>query len=326
MQVRSLGRSGLKVSSLCLGSMQFGWTADEAAARTILDASLEAGINFIDTADVYSRWVQGNPGGVSEQIIGDWMAAAPGRRDQVVLATKVRGRVGSGPNDEGLSRLHIRQAVEASLRRLKTDRIDLYQIHAPDPGTPIEETLEALTDLVRRGLVLYLGCSNFSAGELVEALWASDRKGLASFVSVQPHHNLVHRREYEQELELACQRHGLGVLPYSPLAGGFLTGKYLRGKPAPPGSRGETSGRIRSYLERASAWDVLAEVDRVAGRLGATPSQVALAWSMGRPGITSSIIGPRSLEQLQDNLAAADLELQGEDLAGLNAVSSWPED
>lgn len=326
MKVRRLGRTGLRVSSLCLGTMQFGWTADEPTAHRILDRALDSGVNFIDTADVYSRWVEGNPGGVAEEIVGRWMAAQPGRRQQVVVATKVRGRMGEGPNDEGLSRLHILQAVEASLRRLGTDHIDLYQVHSPDDDAPIDETLEALTDLVRRGLVLYLGCSNFKAWQVVESLWTSDRRRLSSFVSVQPHHNLVHRREYEAELEAVCVRYGLGVLPYSPLAGGFLTGKYRRGTVPPPRSRGATSGRIRGYLERPSAWEVLDHIERIAGTHGATASQVALAWSQARPGITSPIIGPRDLDQLEDNLASIDLSLSREDLDSLNAVSAWSED
>lgn len=306
---RSLGRTGLKVSELCLGTMQFGWTADEAGSGQVLTKAFESGINFIDTADVYSRWVEGNPGGVAESIIGRWLRQTGIDRTQVVIATKVRGRMGEGPNAEGLSRVHILHAVEESLRRLQTDYIDLYQVHAPDPLTPIDETLSALDSLVKRGLIRYVGCSNFEAWRLMQALWVADKNGLTPFVSLQPHYNLIHRQEYERELEQVCTTYGLGVIPYSPLAGGFLTGKYLRGEAPPAGSRGSTSTRIQGLMHDDRPWQVLDALSKVGRAQGKSASQVALAWLVARPGVTSPIIGPKNLDQLQDNLGAVGFAL-----------------
>lgn len=321
MNYLHMGKTGLKVSQLCMGTMQFGWTADKATSFAVLDAAFEAGITFIDTADVYSRWVEGNPGGVAESIVGEWLGQSAGRRHQMVLATKVRGRMGEGPNDEGLSRLHIMRAVEESLRRLQTDVIDLYQLHSPDPETPIDETLSALDDLVHQGKVRYIGCSNFKSWQLMQALWTSDRGGLVSFDCLQPHYNLLHRLEYEAELQAVCREYGLGVIPYSPLAGGFLTGKYKRGEAAPPDSRGAGSSRMARIMAEDRSWDVLQAMAGIAERAGGTVSQVALAWSMRQPGITSPIIGPRSLDQLSDNLAACELDLSAGELETLNSVS-----
>jgi aryl-alcohol dehydrogenase-like predicted oxidoreductase len=325
MNYRRLGRSGLNVSELCMGTMQFGWTADKATAHRILDRSFDAGVNFIDTADVYSRWVEGNPGGVAEQIVGDWLAGGKRRRQEVILATKVRGRMGDGPNDEGLSRQHILAAAQDSLRRLRTDYIDLYQLHFPDESVPIDETLGALTDLVRRGDVRYIGYSNFPAWRVVEGLWTSDRHHLAAFVSSQPHYNLINRREFEEEHAAVCAQFGIGVVPYSPLAGGFLTGKYTRGAAAPEGTRGKTSERIQGYMTRPQAWNVLEELRRIGPVIGRSTSQVALAWLLAAPGITSPIIGPRTLEQLDDNLGAVETALEQEHLEALNRVSRWGE-
>lgn len=321
MEYRRLGKSGFKVSELCMGTMQFGWTADEPTAFRILDASRAAGINFIDTADVYSRWVEGNPGGVAETIVGKWLKNSSVPRDQVVLATKVRGRMGDGPNDEGLSRVHILNAAHDSLRRLGTDYIDLYQLHFPDDETPIQETLEALTDLVRRGDVRYIGCSNFPAWRIVEALWISERCNLAAFASSQPHYNLIHRSEFEAEAQDVCSRYGLAVLPYSPLAGGFLTGKYRRGQDAPAGTRGVSGAQVREHLQDEHAWRVLDEVRRIAEARGKTPSQVALAWLVANPVVTCPIIGPRSMEQLEDNLGGAGWSLSQEELQTLHRAS-----
>jgi aryl-alcohol dehydrogenase-like predicted oxidoreductase len=323
MQYRNLGRSGLRVSALCLGTMQFGWTATEEDSLHVLTGAWEAGINFIDTADIYSRWVPGNPGGVAETILGKWLRASPERRRQVVLATKVRGPTGDGPNDEGLSQYHIQEAVEGSLRRLGVETIDLYQLHWPDEGTPIDETLRALDDLVRRGLVRQIGASNFPAWQVLHGLWTSDRLGLAAFASVQPHYNLVHRSEFERELEAACVEFGLGVLPYSPLAGGVLTGKYQREQPPPAGSRAERSGRMQELIREPRSWAVLDEVARIAARHTASLSQVALAWLLARPTVTSPIIGPRSVEQLHDNLGALDVQLSAEELSALSQCSDW---
>ena len=231
MNYKNLGHTGLKVSELCLGSMQFGWIADEATSFQILTAAHEAGVNFIDTANIYSRWARGNPGGVAEEIIGKWMQGNQIPRLQVILATKVRGRMGDGPNDEGLSRAHILRAVEDSLRRLQTDYIDLYQTHWYDEQTPIEETLSALHDLVQQGKVRYIGCSNYAAWQLSDALWTSRVHHLQSFVTVQTRYNIL-ERQIEAELVPCCQVHGIGVIPWGPLAGGFLTGKYHKGEKA----------------------------------------------------------------------------------------------
>jgi aryl-alcohol dehydrogenase-like predicted oxidoreductase len=322
MELRKLGRTDIMVSPICLGSMQFGWTADEEASMSVLDAALEAGVNFIDTADVYSRWVPGNPGGVAESIIGKWLSQARGRRDQLVIATKVRGRMWEGPDGEGLSRSHILQAVEASLKRLRVDTIDLYQLHSPDPATPIEETLRALDELVRSGKVRAVGCSNFTREQTADALAVSDDKGLTAFASAQPHYNLVHRREYEAELEALCAQRSLAVLPYSPLGSGFLTGKYHRGQPHPAGSRGDSSRRVRDLEANPDAWSTLDAVRELAEALGYSPSQVALAWLMARPTVTSPIIGPRSVEQLIDNLDALDVRLEPAQLQRLDDLSA----
>ncbi|MCK5430869.1 MAG: aldo/keto reductase [Anaerolineales bacterium] len=319
MEYRNLGRTGLKVSELCLGSMQFGWTAGEELSHQILTASYEAGINFIDTADIYSRWVEGNPGGVAENIVGQWIKANNIPRDQLVIATKVRGQMGDGPNDEGLSRGHIMQAVEASLRRLGTDYIDLYQTHWYDENTPIDETLKALDDLVRQGKVRYLGCSNYPAWRLTEALWTSKQHHLARYDSLQPHYNLVHRAEFERGLAEVCRQYGVGVIPYSPLAGGFLTGKYRKGQ-VPDSARAK--GVSRYFNDRN--WELLEKMEIVGKDKGDySISQIALAWLLSDPLITSPIIGPRTLEQLKDNLGSVGLRLSAQEKDLLNDASDW---
>lgn len=320
MEYRCLGRTGLKVSELCLGTMQFGWTADEALSLEILSQSFAAGINFIDTADIYSRWAPGNPGGVAEQIIGKWLKVSRIPRDQIVLATKVRGRTGDGPNAEGLSRAHILTAVDASLRRLGVEYIDLYQTHWFDEHTPIDETLSALDSLVRQGKVRYLGCSNYPAWRLTEALWTSKMHSLARFDSLQPHYNIVHRPEFERELAEVCRAYGLGVIPYSPLAGGFLTGKYRLNSTLPESAR---AGSVQRYFSDQN-WALLDLIEELGKeKNGASISQIALAWMLSDPLITSPIIGPRTLEQLQDNLGAAGIRLSAEEKNRLDLASSW---
>ena len=320
MEYKSLGRTGLKVSELCLGTMQFGWTADEPLSLKILSRAHEAGINFIDTADVYSRWAEGNPGGVAETIIGKWIKQDHIPRESIVIATKVRGMMGSGPNDEGLSRVHILRAVEASLRRLGIDYIDLYQTHSYDERTPIEETLRAMDDLVHQGKVHYIGCSNYPAWRLTEALWTSHQLHLARFDSLQPHYNLAHRSEFERELSDACRAYGLGVIPYSPLAGGFLTEKYQRGQVEPDSAR--IGGVKRRYFNE-QGWAIHDKTQSLAVQKGMTISQIALAWLLSNPVITSPIIGPRTLEQLEDNLGAAGVRLTEEEKKNLDETSAW---
>lgn len=318
MEYRNLGRTGLKVSELCLGTMQWGWTAGEEDARAVMDAFVEAGGNFLDTADVYSSWARGNPGGVSEQIIGRWMKDR-GNRRQIVLATKVRGRMWPGPTGEGLSRKHIMEAVEDSLRRLQTDYIDLYQSHAFDESVPIDETMRAYDDLVRQGKVLYVGASNYPAWRLGEALAVSKAHGWARYDSLQPHYNLVHRGEFERELKPLCEREGIGVIPYSPLAGGFLTGKYRRGEPLPTSDR--AAGVRQRYFEDERAWRALDVAAEVAEARGKSVLQVALAWLLSQPVITAPIIGANSVEQLQASLGAVGFRLSPEEMQRLDEAS-----
>jgi aryl-alcohol dehydrogenase-like predicted oxidoreductase len=298
--------------------MQLGWTADEQLSLQILQAGYESGINFIDSADIYSRWVDGNPGGVAETIIGKWLNSSSIPRDQVVLATKVRGVMGSGPNDEGLTRHHILSAVEQSLKRLDSDYIDLYQAHWFDEHTPIDETLRAFDDLIRQGKVRYIGASNYPAWRLMESLWTADRYNLARYDTLQPHYNLAHRSEFERELAPVCRRYNLGVLPYSPLAGGFLTGKYRRDQVKPDTAR--LSGVQRRYFNDRG-WQTLAAVEGLAEKRQLSTSQIALAWLLSDDLVTSPIIGPRSLEQLQDNLGAAGIRLTPDEKAALDQAS-----
>jgi aryl-alcohol dehydrogenase-like predicted oxidoreductase len=319
MDYRNLGRTGLKVSELCMGTMQFGWTCTEAQAYEILTASFEAGINFIDTADIYSIWAKDNPGGVAETIIGKWLKNSGTPREQVVIATKVRGRLSQGPNAEGLSRVHILQAVDASLRRLETDYIDLYQTHWYDEATPIEETLSVLDDLVRQGKVRYIGCSNYPAWRLMQALWASDRLKLARFDSLQPHYHLLGRQDFEQELAEVCVNYGIGVIPYSPLAGGFLTGKYRRNQEADSARREDLR-----HLFTEQNWALLDQMEAMGqAKGGKSISQIALAWLLTDPVITSPIIGPRSMEQLKDNLGAVGLRLTPDEKKLLDEATRW---
>lgn len=319
MEYRNLGRTGLKVSELCLGTMQFGWTASPELSRQILSAAYEAGVNFIDTADIYSRWVEGNPGGVAESIIGEWIKEAGIPRHEIIIATKVRGRMGDGPNDEGLSRAHIIQAVEASLRRLGTEYIDLYQAHWFDESTPIEETLSAFTELVKSGKVRYIGASNYPAWRLTEAIWVAELKNLTRFDSLQPHYNLVNRAEFERELADVCRSYQIGVIPYSPLAGGFLTGKYRQDVDV----QSVRAEGVRKYFTDRN-WRLLHTLEKVGvERGGYSISQIALAWLLSDPLITSPIIGPRNLEQLKDNLGAAGLRLLPEEKDLLDKASDW---
>ena len=309
MELRALGRTGVKVSSLCLGTMTFGNEADETASRSIIDRFLGAGGNFVDTADVYSR-------GVSEEIVG---RALKGRRDSVVLATKGRMAMGDGPNDQGASRLYLTRAVEASLRRLGTDWIDLYQIHWPDESVPAEETMAALDTMVRAGKIRYVGVSNYLGSHLQRAFDVCESHGWAPVVSHQPQYSLL-VREIELETLPLCQANGVAVLPWSPLGGGVLTGKYRSGEAPPAGSRLADPGRPgRSPSESELA--VAAEVGAVAEATGRSSAQVALNWVLHSPGVTAPIIGARTVEQLDDNLGAEGWRLADEHVQALDKCS-----
>jgi aryl-alcohol dehydrogenase-like predicted oxidoreductase len=316
MELRTLGTTGVAVSAYALGTMTFGAEADEAASHAMLDRYLEAGGNFVDTADVYAE-------GASEEIIGRWLQRN-GRRDDVMLATKARFRMGGGPNDLGLSRLHLKRACEASLKRLGTDTIDLYQAHCWDPVTPIEETLAAFDELVAEGKVRYIGLSNFSGWQLQRALLLGARTRHARVVTLQPQYSLL-AREIEWELVPLCIADGVGMLPWSPLGGGWLTGKYSRDeRPSGATRLGEDPDRGQEAWDRRNTertWAVIEAVREIAGALGASMAQVALAWVAGRPGVTSTILGTRTVEQLDDNVGAARLELEPEQLARLDNVS-----
>lgn len=319
MEYRKLGKTGLKVSPLCMGTMQFGWSVGEADSHQIMTATYESGVNFFDTADIYSKWAENNKGGVAETYIGNWMKQNKIPRDKIVLATKVRGEMGKAPNDEGLSRVHIMNAVEASLRRMQTDYIDLYQSHWTDDDTPIEETLRAFDDLVKQGKVRYVGASNYKAWELMQALWTSDKYNLARYDALQPHYNLIHREEYERELQDVCKTYQIAVIPYSPLAGGFLTGKYRRGGALPESKRAE--GRKRAMTEKNFA--LLDEMEKIALFHKATISQVVLAWMLADPLITSPIIGATSIEQLNENLSSVHVKLAKEERETLSKMTDW---
>lgn len=318
MIYRNLGATGLQVSALGLGTMQWGWRLDKTTSFEVMDAFLEAGGNFLDTADIYSAWVPTLGPGSSEEIIGEWLQDRKCRR-QVVLATKVRGKMSAQPNDEGLSRKHILEAVDASLRRLRTDYIDLYQTHWFDASVPIEETMEALASLVGQGKVRYVGCSNYPAWRLMQALWACDKGGWHRYVSIQPHYNLLHRREFEQELAEVCSTYGVGAVPYSPMAGGFLTGRYGRAEqPDSPRAQGN-----RAKYDTAKTWRILDTLHDIATVKDTWPGAVALSWLLSRPTVVAPIVGANSVAQLQSNLEALDVSLDDAELAQLTEVSDW---
>jgi aryl-alcohol dehydrogenase-like predicted oxidoreductase len=325
MEYRSLGTSGLKVPVLCLGAMTFGEAdeksfmhkigADEKTSFTIMSRALERGVNFIDTADVYGQ------DGLSERVVGAWMTESK-TRDRVVLATKFRFRMGEGPNTTGASRYRIMRTVEDSLRRLKTDRIDLYQIHMQDIETPEEETLRALDDLVKAGKVLYLGASNYAAYRLTDSQWISKTEHLHRFVSLQMQYSLV-VRDLEREHVPLCRQFGLGVLPWSPLASGFLSGKYARNEPPPPGVRLEKWKERFAEYDSDRGWRTLDAVRAIAKEKETTASAVSLAWLLAKPTVSSVIFGARSVEQLDDNLKAADVKLSAEDVQRLDDASAY---
>ena len=313
MKLRPLGRSGLEVSPVCLGGNVFGWTADESTSHRILDAWVDAGGNFVDTAEMYSNWVPGHRGGESESVIGRWLTAS-GKRSKVVIATKC----GHPSDGRGLGRAAIRAAVDGSLGRLQTETIDLYQAHFDDPKTPLEETLGAFAELMREGKVRAIGASNYDAPRLALALATSERLGLPRFESLQPHYNLVERPVYEDALEAVVRSHGVGCIPYFGLARGFLTGKYRSKSDAGKSARGEGAAQ---YLEEPRGRAVLDALDAVSATLGAPIAAVALAWLAARDTVTAPIASATSLEQLQTLVAAAELELDAPSVALLDRAS-----
>jgi aryl-alcohol dehydrogenase-like predicted oxidoreductase len=313
MKQKQLGNTGVKVSSLCFGGNVFGWTADEATSFRLLDAFLDNGGNFIDTADVYSVWVPGNTGGDSEKIIGNWFKAT-GKRDKVVIATKVGMKM--GPDREGLAAAYIKRSVEDSLKRLQTDHIDLYQSHKDDEKTPLEETLGAYDDLVKQGKVRFIGASNYSAKRLAEAIEISRKNNLPEYQTLQPEYNLYDRAGYETELQGVAKKYALGVIPYFSLAAGFLTGKYRSEADRGDKARG---AKVKNYLnERGQR--ILAALDQVAKQHNAKPAQVALAWLESQPTITAPIASATSVEQLKE--ITAEVKLDEADLKALTEASS----
>ena len=318
MEYRHLGRTGLRVSEVSLGTMQFKWTTDEATSYRVLDAFFEAGGNFLDTADVYSRWAAGSSGGEAETVIGAWMKRK-GNRRELVVATKVQGRMWDGPNGEGLSRAHILLAVEDSLRRLQTDYIDLYQTHWPDENTPIEETMRALDDLVRQGKVRYVGCSNYNGWQLMEAVLLARHAGLSEFISVQPHYSLVERENFEKHALPVVRKFGIGIIPYSPLGSGFLTGKYRRGQPLPDSQRAR--GVQRRLTDKN--FDLLDKLDELGRARGKTIGQMALGWMLSKDLVAAPIIGANTPEQLADSLGAVGLKLSEEEMRVLDGMTAW---
>jgi len=314
--MRLLGRSGLEVSRLCLGGNVFGWTADEQASFRVLDAFVEAGMNFIDTADVYSKWAAGHQGGESETILGRWMKQRR-NRSAIVIATKVGSDMGT--HGKGLSRAHIVRAVDASLTRLETDYIDLYQSHVDDATVPLEETLATYADLITEGKIRVIGASNYSAERLSEALEISRRHGLPRYESLQPLYNLYDRAGYEGALEPICRDNGIGVIGYSSLGSGFLTGKYRTDADITKSARGEGVKR-KFYNDRGFA--ILAALDEVATEQQSTPSAVALAWLLARPGVTAPIASATSVEQLEELIAATRVTLSPTSIARLNQASA----
>ncbi|WP_275554937.1 aldo/keto reductase [Mixta sp. Marseille-Q2659] len=317
IETRQLGRSGIEVPALTFGGNVFGWTVDENTSFTLLDALVEKGLWFIDTADVYSRWAPGNQGGESETIIGNWLKKT-GKRDKIILATKVGMEM--SPEKTGLAGKYIRQSVEDSLRRLQTDYIDLYQAHRDDDQTPLEETLKTFDDLIKEGKVRAIGASNYSAARLSEALKVSEQNGLARYETLQPEYNLYDRQEYESGLEQVAQENGLGVINYYSLASGFLSGKYRHPEDASKSKRGQ--GVVEKYLNDRGL-RILQALDEVSQARGVTPTQVALAWQIARPSITAPIVSATSLEQLNELVKAAQLRLNLDEVEKLTQASQY---
>lgn len=317
MKCRPLGNTGIQVSELCLGTMNWGWTTTEAGSYRVMNAFENAGGNFLDTADIYSFWAKGLSGGSSETIIGKWMKKK-GNRRRIVLATKGTGQMWEGPTGKGLSRAHIIQACEDSLKRLQTNYIDLYQSHFADAETPIEETLGAYRDLIRSGKVRHIGCSNYTPGQFAEALVTARAAGLPQYVSIQPYYNIL-ARQFEREFPGLCRKYGVAVIPYSPLAGGFLSGKYRKDKPLPDSLR---AGGLKGWMSDARSWTVIGALESLGKKRGKTILQMALAWLLSHEWLTAPIIGANSPEQLANSLGAVGVKLAAEEMAELDRVSS----
>ena len=318
MKVKRFPNTGLRVSELCLGTMQFGWTVDEKDSHKILDRALELGIFFIDTADIYSKWAEESYPGKSEQIIGKWLKKID--REEVVVATKVKGEMSQNPNDEGLGFMHILKSIDGSLKRLQTDYVDLYQVHSYDPNVSQFETMKALNKVVEDGKAFYLGASNYQSWRLLEALMISEKYGFAKFISLQPKYNLINRLTYEIEMADLVKKYSLGIIPYSPQAAGFLTGKYEKGKELPPSKR---ANRIKEIYMNERGWSILEVVKEIAKEKDATPSQVALAWLLNKDEVVAPIIGANTVEQLEEAVGATEIKLDKNDVEKLNDVSAW---
>lgn len=319
MEYVSLGKTGMKVSPICLGTMNFGWTADESDSIKVMNKAIELGINFFDTANIYTTWSDKSYGGKTEEIIGRWLKET-GNRDDLILATKVRGQMGKGgPNDQGLSRRHIHNQIRGSLKRLKTKWIDLYQSHFFDDDTPIKETLETYTDLIKDGKVNYIGASNYPAWKLVESIHVSQKYNLASYRTIQPYYSLARRLRYDDELREVCLKYKIGVIPYSPLAAGFLTGKYQPNQELPESDR--ASG-IKNRFFNERGWKILATLEEICRSKGVTTAQGALAWVLQQPGITSPIVGANTAEQLEETVQAIEIKFTEDELKQLEEVSS----
>ncbi|HTW66810.1 MAG TPA: aldo/keto reductase [Bryobacteraceae bacterium] len=316
MKIRKLGGSGLEVSPVCLGGNVFGWTADEPTSFAILDAFAGAGFNFIDTADIYSRWVPGHKGGESETVLGNWFKRS-GKRKSVILATKVGLEL--APDKKGLSKAYILREVEDSLQRLQTDYIDLYQSHIDDASAPLEETLEAYDQLIKQGKVRAIGASNYTGARLAEAFAVSKQHNLPRYECLQPHYNLYERAGYEKDLEPEVLKEGIGVIPYFALASGFLTGKYRSENDLAKGPRGQM---VKKYLDERG-FRILAALDEVSAQLGSTPGKVAIAWLIARPSITAPIASATSVEQLKELVDAANLHLDAAAIKTLNEASAY---
>ncbi|MGA7792656.1 MAG: aldo/keto reductase [Candidatus Acidiferrales bacterium] len=315
MNKRKLGKTGLEIAPLVFGGNIFGWTVDQATSFKLLDAFAAAGFNSVDTADVYSKWVPGHAGGESEIIIGEWMKRS-GNRNKIIVATKVGMDMGDGK--KGLSKSHILRSAEDSLRRLQTDYIDLYQSHVDDPDTPLEETLGAYAELLKQGKVRAIGASNHKAERLTAALETSRKSGLPSYQTLQPNYSLIERTEYESNLEPVCEKEGLGVINYFPLAGGFLTGKYRSEKDVAGKARARN---VAKHLNERG-FKVLAALDQVAKKYNATPARISLAWLLARPSITAPIVSATNLEQLKDLVSSVDLALDRDSIEFLNKASA----